>query len=227
MSGVSAAVACRRCMAYSCIDEINDAGGLLGRNIEAIQTDGQSEPQRYQQLSRQLILDEKVDMLIGGCTSATREAVRGSQPVQAALHLQHAVRGGVADTYTFCTGLTGQAQWETMMPYMIEKYGPNYYVIAATTTSASTALHGSTGRQREWWGERGSGVYSHDHLNVQCDDSAHSESEPRFPRLNDVGQSQMAFYAQWVLGLPRRFLKGRPWPCPSLRASSAQASGGR
>ena len=47
------------------IDEINASGGLLGRKLELIQVDDQAKPDVGVQEARRLILDEKVNFLIG------------------------------------------------------------------------------------------------------------------------------------------------------------------
>ncbi|MDY7082288.1 MAG: ABC transporter substrate-binding protein, partial [Halobacteria archaeon] len=58
------------------IKEINEDGGILGRQIELFDPDPQSDNQRYQQLTRRLIQQNNVDALWAGYSSATREAIR-------------------------------------------------------------------------------------------------------------------------------------------------------
>jgi hypothetical protein len=50
--------------------------GVLGRQIELIAPDPQSDNTQFQALSRRLILDEKVDVIMAGFASAEREAIR-------------------------------------------------------------------------------------------------------------------------------------------------------
>ena len=47
------------------IDEINEAGGINGRELVAVQYDAQSNPQRYAQLAEQLIVQDKVNVIFG------------------------------------------------------------------------------------------------------------------------------------------------------------------
>lgn len=200
LSGVSATAGTQKMHGVMmAIDELNEAGGLLGRQIQAIQTDGQSEPQRYQQLSRQLILDEKVDMLIGACTSATREAVRPVVNQFKQLYIYNTMyEGGVADSYTFCTGVTAQAQWETLMPYMIEKYGPRFYMIApdynfgvisADWVNNVAKNNGGINVGQEFIPLTNS-TYSATIMRIQ-------KAKPDFVVSMIVGQTMAAFYAQW------------------------------
>lgn len=54
------------------VKEINDAGGLLGKQVEAVIYDPQSNMSLYSQYATQLALKDKVDVVMGGITSASR-----------------------------------------------------------------------------------------------------------------------------------------------------------
>ena len=58
------------------IKEINDAGGVLGRQLEMVFYDGQSDVKRHQELAQKCILDDEVDVVMAGATSSAREAAR-------------------------------------------------------------------------------------------------------------------------------------------------------
>lgn len=58
------------------ISEINKNGGVLGKQIEAVQADGASEPQVFAQKARELLQNEKVVTVFGCWTSASRKAVK-------------------------------------------------------------------------------------------------------------------------------------------------------
>ena len=58
------------------VGQINDKGGLLGRPVKLIAYDTQSSIQLYTQYAQQLVLQDKVDVIQGGITSASREAIR-------------------------------------------------------------------------------------------------------------------------------------------------------
>jgi urea transport system substrate-binding protein len=60
------------------IAEINDAGGLLGRKIEAVVVDGRSDPDVFASEIRRLITEENVCVVFGCWTSSARKTV---QPV--------------------------------------------------------------------------------------------------------------------------------------------------
>jgi urea transport system substrate-binding protein len=67
------------------IDQINAAGGLLGRRVEAVVADGESDPSVFARQARRLIEEEKVSVIVGCCSSACRKSVKSV--VEAASHL--------------------------------------------------------------------------------------------------------------------------------------------
>ena len=75
------------------VEEANAAGGLLGRQIKLISYDTQSNMQLYTQFAQQAAIKDKVAVVHGGITSASREVIR---PVldrfKTSLFLQHAIR---------------------------------------------------------------------------------------------------------------------------------------
>ena len=58
------------------VEEINAAGGVLGRKVEVLAVDGKSDPKVSAAEAERLITQEKVSMLIACWTSACREAVK-------------------------------------------------------------------------------------------------------------------------------------------------------
>ncbi|MCM2503840.1 urea ABC transporter substrate-binding protein [Aureimonas altamirensis] len=57
------------------IDEINAAGGVLGRKIEVIQEDGASDWPTFAEKARKLLVEDKTAAVFGCWTSASRKAV--------------------------------------------------------------------------------------------------------------------------------------------------------
>src|SRR5437879_13198676 len=60
------------------VDEINAAGGLLGRQVQLLFYDSQSDNQKNAQYATQALLQDKVDVLQAGVTSSSREVMRRS-----------------------------------------------------------------------------------------------------------------------------------------------------
>jgi urea transport system substrate-binding protein len=57
------------------VDEINEQGGLLGRKVEAVLADGQSDETEFARQAEKLITEDRVCTIIGCWTSASRKAV--------------------------------------------------------------------------------------------------------------------------------------------------------
>ena len=115
-------------------DVLVDSGdsGILGREVELIHPDGQSNNNIWQQLTRKLIQEDKVDCLVAGFTSAEREAIRPIVDQFKQLYIYtNQYEGGVADSNTFCTGAICEQQVIPVVDYMIQNFGPRVYTIAA------------------------------------------------------------------------------------------------
>lgn len=114
------------------VEEINNNGGLLGKQIEIIAPDTQSDDKRFQEMARKLILDDKVDVIMGAFSSASREAIRPIMEQNKMLYFyNNQYEGGVASKYTFPTGAVPEHQVLPLIEYMTKTYGPNAYIIAA------------------------------------------------------------------------------------------------
>jgi len=114
------------------IEEINANGGIDGKQIEPVTADPQSDNQRYQELTREYINEEEVDVLWAGYSSATREAIRPIINRNEQLYFYTTqYEGGVCDWTTFACGPTARQQLGSVLPYLREEFGPEIYTIAA------------------------------------------------------------------------------------------------
>jgi urea transport system substrate-binding protein len=114
------------------VDGINQSGGVLGRKLRLIETDCQSNNQVYAQNALKLILDDKVSVLMGGITSASREAVRPVVDKYSALYFYNEqYEGGVCDKLVFCTGVTPAQQLGVLVPWAAKQHGKRFYTLAA------------------------------------------------------------------------------------------------
>ena len=57
------------------IQEINDAGGINGRELQAVSYDPESRPAKFAALAEKLILEDRVHVILGCYMSSTRKAV--------------------------------------------------------------------------------------------------------------------------------------------------------
>lgn len=113
-------------------DEINAAGGLLGRPLQIINYDAQSNMQLYAQYAQQAALKDKVSVVHGGITSASREVIRPVLDRFRSLYFYPAqYEGGVCDRNYFSSGSTPAQTVEKLLPYAMKKWGKKVYVLAA------------------------------------------------------------------------------------------------
>jgi urea transport system substrate-binding protein len=114
------------------VDSINEAGGVLGRKLRLLETDCQSNNQVYAQNAVKLVLDNKVPVLMGGITSASREAVRPVVDKYPTVYFYNEqYEGGVCDKLVFCTGVTPAQQLGVLVPWAAKQYGKKFYTLAA------------------------------------------------------------------------------------------------
>ena len=113
-------------------EEINAAGGLLGRKIEVKQYDSQSDIALYTKFAQQLSRDDKVDVVHGGITSASREAIRQTFKRANTLYFYNVLyEGGVCDRNVVCTGTTPAQAVEPIIEIALKQWGKTAYVLAA------------------------------------------------------------------------------------------------
>lgn len=112
--------------------EINDAGGIDGRQIELVTYDTQSDNRRYQEFMRRVLQSDQVDVVFAGFSSASREAYRPIvNQFDGLAFYNNQYEGGVCDANMIVTGAVPEQQFSTLIPWMMEEYGPNVYTIAA------------------------------------------------------------------------------------------------
>ncbi|MEK6418293.1 urea ABC transporter substrate-binding protein [Paraburkholderia tropica] len=187
------------CLTFA-IEEWNAKGGLLGKKIRFINYDTQSNMQLYAQYAQQLALKDKVAVVHGGITSASREVVRPVLDRYRTLYFYNQeYEGGVCDRNTFCTGVTPAQTVAKLVPYAMKKWGKKVYVIAADYN------YGQITSQwiKKYVQENGGSVAAIDYfpLDVTNFASTISKIESAKPDMIVsclVGGSHMSFYRQWA-----------------------------
>lgn len=116
-------------------EEINSSGGINGKRIEFVTYDCKGDNNVYQEMARKVCLEDDVDAVFGGVTSASREAIRPIMEENEMLYFYDVqYEGGVASHYTFCTGLIPEQQIDPMIEYLLgsDMYpGASCYILAA------------------------------------------------------------------------------------------------
>jgi len=122
------------------IDEINQAGGVLGKQIEAIVEDGNSDWPTFAEKSRKLIDQDQVVAVFGCWTSASRKAVL---PVyeQKDHMLWYPVQyeGQECSKNIFYTGAAPNQQIEPAVDWLLENKGKAFFLIGSDYVFPRTA----------------------------------------------------------------------------------------
>jgi len=115
------------------IEDINARGGVLGRKLKLISLDTQSDIKLYSEYTTRLILQDKVSVIMGGITSASREAVRPVIDKQRTTYwYNYEYEGGVCDKLAFVAGETPTQQMEPILRYFYKTHKtPKIYTLAA------------------------------------------------------------------------------------------------
>lgn len=115
------------------VDEINKNGGLLGRPVELIFYDSQSNNQFNSQYATQALLRDKVSVIHGGITSSSREVMRPIVQRFNGLYFYNSLyEGGVCDRRHVNTGMVPAHQLEVLIPYVIDELGDKKsYILVA------------------------------------------------------------------------------------------------
>lgn len=115
------------------VDELNAKGGLLGRKLEIVFYDSQSNNQFNSQYATQAFARDKVDVLFGGVTSSSREVMRPIVNRFKGLYFYNALyEGGVCDRRHVSTGMVPAQQIEPLVEHVVKEKGARKgYILAA------------------------------------------------------------------------------------------------
>ena len=114
------------------VDEMNSAGGVLGRQVEIIRADNRTDPKTSVERTQQLIRRDDVDAVIGPISSAARDAIkssieRGRKPLLYATDYE----GGVCSDYIACYSALPAHYVDPLVPYLMETVGKRVYLFGA------------------------------------------------------------------------------------------------
>ncbi len=182
------------------VEELNASGGLLGRKIQAIQYDTQSDIALYTKFAQQLSRDDKVDVVHGGITSASREAVRQTFRRSNTLYFYNVLyEGGVCDRNIVVTGTTPAQAVEPVVDLAMKQWGKKVYILAADYNygqiTAKWIAH--------YVGQRQGTTLKTDFFPLDVADFGSTiakiqQEKPDFVVSALVGGAHMSFYRQWA-----------------------------
>jgi ABC-type sugar transport system substrate-binding protein len=104
-------------------EEINKAGGILGRQIKLIPTDAGGPPAESTKSAIRLMLEENVDMFVGSHDSATREALVATIKGKVPYIYTPVYEGGECAFNTYVIADTPEQQIRPSVAYMMKDRG--------------------------------------------------------------------------------------------------------
>lgn len=122
------------------IKEINEAGGVLGKQIEAVQADGESDPNTFAEKARKLLEDDKVVSVFGCWTSASRKAVKPVfEELFGLLWYPIQYEGMEASPNIMYMGASPNQQVVPAVDYCVEHFGKKVYLLGSDYVFPRTA----------------------------------------------------------------------------------------
>ncbi|MEH2457238.1 urea ABC transporter substrate-binding protein [Nostoc sp.] len=122
------------------IEEINQAGGVLGKQVEAIVEDGNSEPATFAKKAKKLIEQDKVATVFGCWTSASRKAVL---PIfESNKHLLWyplQYEGQECSNNIFYMGAAPNQQIEPSVEWLLKRKGKEFFLVGSDYVFPRTA----------------------------------------------------------------------------------------
>lgn len=122
------------------IEEINKAGGVLGKEIEYVEEDGASEPSTFATKAEKLVDSEKVATVFGCWTSSSRKAVKSIFEDYNALLWYPVQYEGMEDSDNIVyTGAAPNQQIVPAIQYLIDQGYKKFFLIGSDYVFPRTA----------------------------------------------------------------------------------------
>jgi urea transport system substrate-binding protein len=115
--------------AQMAVDEINAAGGVLGRQLTLLVEDDATDPRVTVEKANKLMKQDQVDVIVGMITSAERNAaVSVTARAQELVIYPTYYEGGHCEKYLVCTGQIPNQSIDPFVPWIFENVGSTFYV---------------------------------------------------------------------------------------------------
>ncbi len=122
------------------IEEINKAGGVLGKQIQPIQEDGASDWPTFAEKAKKLIDQDKVVAIFGCWTSASRKAVLPVfEEKKHMLWYPVQYEGQECSNNIFYTGAAPNQQIEPSVDWLLENKGKEFFLVGSDYVFPRTA----------------------------------------------------------------------------------------
>ncbi|MBO9195989.1 substrate-binding domain-containing protein [Rhizobium sp. 16-449-1b] len=105
------------------VDAVNKSGGILGRQVQLIVADAGGPAADTARSAVKLILNDRVDAIIGSCDSSSREALIGAIKGKVPFIFTPVFEGGVCAPNTYVIGDTPAEQIKPSLTYLMKERG--------------------------------------------------------------------------------------------------------
>jgi branched-chain amino acid transport system substrate-binding protein len=182
------------------IDEINKAGGVLGKKVVLHTYDTQSKIELYSRYAQEIGADPKICAVVGCFTGASREAAR---PVLSRynkiLFFPTIDEGGECDKFTFMQGTDCLQQEGPLIDWAVKNAGKTFYVLAADYVYG----HVATEWTKSLVAKAGGTIVGTEFIPLEVSDFASTirklqTAKPAVIMSNLVGNNHIAFYRQFA-----------------------------
>ncbi len=122
------------------VEVVNEAGGILGRQVEIIAEDDKTDPATASLKAKKLVFNDKVDFLMGTIASSTTLAVINAIKDTKVPYFwvvegedKNCLDGQKDKTrkYIFGIGPTPEQKFEHFTPYMLQNFGKSVYFVGS------------------------------------------------------------------------------------------------
>ena len=179
---------------------LNKAGGVLGRQVEVVTADSQSEDTKYTQYANTLIQRDQIAALFAGLTSSSREAIRPIVRENKVPYFYSSLyEGGACDRQTFVTGASASQQMSVLIEWAVKEYGKKIYLMAPDYNFGTISGHWVDFYAKQFGAE----VLGSDYLPLTVTDyqpviSKIQAADPDFVVALPVGANQTGFLEQFA-----------------------------
>jgi ABC-type branched-subunit amino acid transport system substrate-binding protein len=113
------------------IDDMNRAGGLLGRPLELYLEDSATIDSVAEAKATKLVEHDRVDVVFGGIYSSTRQAIKAAAVTRGnTLYIYpEQYEGQECDPLIFCTGPVPAQQVEPLIPWLMQRSGAKKFYL--------------------------------------------------------------------------------------------------
>lgn len=180
------------------IEEINAAGGVLGKQLVPVIEDGASEPAVFAEKARKLIQQDEVATVFGGWTSASRKAMLPVfEELNGLLWYPVQYEGLEASPNIFYTGATTNQQIVPAVTWLLDNRGTKFFLLGSDYVFPRTANMIITAQLAAEGGEVVGEEYTalgHTDYSTVISKIIAAEPDVIFNTLN--GDSNVAFFKQ-------------------------------